>query len=49
MIPVVLVDGLQHGYWKVSERRLRAALTGRQGWRPPRRSSPQVSPNSADS
>jgi glutaredoxin len=27
-IPVVLVDGEQHDFWRVDERRLRAALTG---------------------
>ena len=27
-IPVVLVDGEQHTFWRVDERRLRAALTG---------------------
>ncbi|GAA4589563.1 glutaredoxin family protein [Planotetraspora phitsanulokensis] len=26
MIPVVLVDGVQHDYWRVNESRLRAAL-----------------------
>ncbi|GII30719.1 glutaredoxin family protein [Planotetraspora mira] len=26
MIPVVLVDGVQHDYWRVNETRLRAAL-----------------------
>ncbi|GLW23681.1 MULTISPECIES: glutaredoxin family protein [Microbispora] len=26
MIPVVLVDGVQHTYWRVDEARLRAAL-----------------------
>ncbi|GLY13311.1 hypothetical protein Kisp01_03270 [Kineosporia sp. NBRC 101677] len=30
-IPVVLVDGLQHTYWRVDEDRLRAALTRRKG------------------
>ena len=28
-IPVVLVDGEQHDYWRVDERRLSRALTGR--------------------
>ena len=28
MIPVTLVDGLQHDYWRVDPARLRAALTG---------------------
>lgn len=27
-IPVTLVDGRQHDYWRVDEARLRAALTG---------------------
>ncbi len=27
-IPVTLVDGTQHDFWRVSEARLRAALTG---------------------
>lgn len=27
MIPVTLVDGVQHDYWRVSEDRLRAALS----------------------
>lgn len=27
MIPVTLVDGVQHDFWRVSEERLRAALT----------------------
>ncbi|MFI6906740.1 glutaredoxin family protein [Nonomuraea sp. NPDC050394] len=26
MIPVTLVDGVQHDFWRVSEERLRAAL-----------------------
>ena len=26
-IPVTLVDGVQHDYWRVDEQRLRAALT----------------------
>ncbi|MGI6870376.1 glutaredoxin family protein [Amycolatopsis sp. 3B14] len=25
-VPVILVDGAEHGYWKVEEDRLRAAL-----------------------
>jgi glutaredoxin len=29
MIPVTLIDGVQHDYWRVSEDRLRAALTSR--------------------
>jgi hypothetical protein len=28
MIPVTLIDGVQHDFWRVSEERLRAALTG---------------------
>ncbi len=27
-IPVTLVDGVQHDFWRVSEARLRSALTG---------------------
>lgn len=26
-VPVILVDGVEHGYWRVEEDRLRAALT----------------------
>jgi glutaredoxin len=29
MIPVTLIDGVQHDYWRVSEHRLRAALAAR--------------------
>jgi glutaredoxin len=29
MIPVTLIDGIQHDFWRVSEPRLRAALTAR--------------------
>jgi len=25
-VPVILIDGREHGYWKVEEQRLRAAL-----------------------
>ncbi|GAA5074978.1 glutaredoxin family protein [Thermocatellispora tengchongensis] len=28
MIPVTLIDGVQHDYWRVDEQRLRKALTG---------------------
>ena len=28
MIPVTLIDGVQHDFWRVSEQRLRAALGG---------------------
>jgi hypothetical protein len=28
MVPVTLIDGVQHDFWRVSEQRLRAALTG---------------------
>jgi glutaredoxin-like protein DUF836 len=28
MIPVTLIDGVQHDFWRVSEPRLRAALGG---------------------
>lgn len=26
-VPVILIDGAEHGYWKVEEARLRAALS----------------------
>ncbi len=26
-VPVILIDGREHGYWRVEEARLRAALT----------------------
>jgi Glutaredoxin-like domain (DUF836) len=32
-IPVVLVDGREHEYWRVDERRLRKALVKRSWWR----------------
>jgi glutaredoxin len=28
MIPVTLIDGVQHDFWRVDERRLRRALAG---------------------
>ncbi|MCG5215153.1 glutaredoxin family protein [Streptosporangium sp. KLBMP 9127] len=28
MIPVTLIDGVQHDFWRVDETRLRAALSG---------------------
>ena len=31
-VPVVLVDGAQHDFWRVDETRLRAALEGRRRW-----------------
>jgi len=31
LIPVTLIDGIQHDFWRVSERRLRAALTASSG------------------
>ena len=31
-IPVVLVDGAEHDFWRVDERRLREALAGRRRW-----------------
>jgi Glutaredoxin-like domain (DUF836) len=31
-IPVVLVDGAQHTYFRVDEARLRQALAGRRSW-----------------
>lgn len=27
-VPVIMVDGREHGYWTVEERRLRSALAG---------------------
>ena len=30
MIPVTLIDGVQHDFWRVSERRLRGALSAPQ-------------------
>jgi glutaredoxin len=27
-VPVILIDGVEHGYWKVEEDRLRRALGG---------------------
>lgn len=27
-LPVVLIDGAEHGYWRIEEERLRAALSG---------------------
>jgi hypothetical protein len=32
-IPVLLVDGREHDYWRVDERRLSRALSGRRRWR----------------
>jgi hypothetical protein len=31
-IPVILVDGAQHDFWRVDEQRLRDALVGRRSW-----------------
>jgi glutaredoxin len=31
-IPVLLLDGQEHAYWRVEERRLRDALHGRRSW-----------------
>lgn len=31
-VPVVLLDGREHAYWRVDERRLRDALQGRRSW-----------------
>jgi hypothetical protein len=31
-VPVVLIDGREHAYWRVDESRLRAALTGVRRW-----------------
>ena len=40
-IPVVLVDGEQHDFLRVDERRLRAALQGRRRWFRPARGGPE--------
>jgi hypothetical protein len=32
-VPVVLVDGAQHDFWRVDEQRLRRALAGDRRWR----------------
>ena len=29
LVPVILIDGVEHGYWKVEEDRFREALGGR--------------------
>lgn len=39
-IPVVLVDGAAHDFWRVDEQRLRAALAGRRRWGSGRRGRP---------
>jgi glutaredoxin len=31
-VPVVLLDGTEHAYWRVDPERLRAALSGRRLW-----------------
>jgi hypothetical protein len=31
-IPVVLLDGTEHAFFRVDEQRLREALAGRRGW-----------------
>jgi glutaredoxin len=31
-VPVVLLDGREHSYWRVDAERLRAALAGRRQW-----------------
>jgi glutaredoxin len=31
-VPVVLLDGSEHCYWRVDESRLRAALAGQRRW-----------------
>jgi Glutaredoxin-like domain (DUF836) len=31
-IPVVLLDGEQHDFWRVDEDRLRSAVAGRRSW-----------------
>jgi hypothetical protein len=36
MVPVTLIDGVQHDFWRVSEQRLRAALSAHRETRGPR-------------
>jgi hypothetical protein len=31
-VPVLLLDGAEHSYWRVDEGRLRAALAGQRRW-----------------
>ena len=31
-VPVLLLDGAEHAYWRVDETRLRAALAGQRRW-----------------
>jgi hypothetical protein len=31
-VPVLLLDGKEHAYWRVDESRLRAALAGQRRW-----------------
>jgi hypothetical protein len=31
-VPVLLLDGAEHAYWRVDEQRLRNALHGRRSW-----------------
>ena len=31
-VPVVLLDGAEHSYWRVDETRLKAALAGQRRW-----------------
>ena len=31
-VPVLLLDGKEHAYWRVDEERLRAALAGQRRW-----------------
>ncbi len=31
-VPVVLLDGAEHSYWRVDESRLKAALAGQRRW-----------------
>jgi hypothetical protein len=31
-VPVLLLDGQEHAYWRVDETRLRAALAGQRRW-----------------
>ena len=39
-IPVVLLDGSEHAFFRVDEHRLREALAGRRGWLRRRKASP---------
>ena len=39
-IPVVLLDGSEHAFFRVDEHRLREALAGRRGWLRRRKAAP---------